>query len=64
MAKEIEELVSKFRQVLGDFPEVKYAGDPILRESTQEVSVEDGIRIGKELGEILIKYRKTGNLQL
>jgi peptide deformylase len=59
MAKEIEELVSKFQQVLKDFPEVRYAGDPVLRETAQEVSLEEGLRIGKKLGEILIKYRKA-----
>ena len=59
MAKEIEELVSKFEKVLQDFPEVRYAGDPVLRKEAQEVSVEDGVLIGKRLGEILIKYRKV-----
>src|SRR3989338_7420221 len=59
MAKEIEELVSKFEKVLQDFPEVRYAGDPVLRKEVQEVSVEDGVLIGKKLGEILIKYRKA-----
>ncbi|MFH0749437.1 MAG: peptide deformylase [Candidatus Gottesmanbacteria bacterium] len=59
MAKEIEELVSKFEKVLQDFPEVCYAGDPVLRKEAQEVSVEDGVLIGNKLGEILIKYRKA-----
>lgn len=59
MAKEIEELVSKFEKVLQDFPEVRYAGDPVLRKEAQEVSVEDGVLIGKKLGEVLVKYRKA-----
>lgn len=59
MAKEIQDLVSKFDKVLHDFPEVRYAGDPILRKESQEVSVEEGVLIGMKLGEILIKYNKT-----
>lgn len=59
MAKEIEELASKFEKVLKDFPEVRYAGDTVLRKSTREVSTEEGVLIGKKLGEILIRYRKT-----
>ena len=59
MSKEINDLVVKFGKVLKDFPEVKYAGDPILRQPAQEVSVEDGAKLGTKLGEILTRYRKT-----
>lgn len=57
MAKEIGELVRKFEEVLVGFPEVRYAGDPVLREQAREVSLEEGVGIGKNLGEVLMRYR-------
>ncbi|HKC04853.1 MAG TPA: peptide deformylase [Patescibacteria group bacterium] len=59
MTKEIEDLFLRFGKILEGFPEVRYAGDPVLREPTQEVSVEEGVLLGKKLGEVLIRYRKT-----
>lgn len=59
MSKEINDLVAKFEGVLKDFPEVRYAGDPVLRQPAQEVSVEEGIKLGEKLGETLIRYRKA-----
>ena len=59
MEKEIGELVGKFGKVLIDFPEVKYAGDPVLRQVAQEVSLGEGVQIGKILGEILMRYREA-----
>lgn len=59
MSMEIRDLVHKFEGTLKEFPEVKYAGDPILRQPAVEVSVEEGIELGERLGEILMRYRKT-----
>lgn len=59
MSKEIHDLVTKFEEILRSFPEVRYADDPILRQPAQEVSVEEGIELGKKLGEILLRYRKS-----
>lgn len=59
MSKEINDLVVRFGETLRDFPEVRYAGDPILRQLTQEVSVEEGTELGKKLGETLMRYRKA-----
>ena len=59
MSKEIYDLVTKFGGVLKDFPEVRYAGDPVLRLPAQEVSTEEGIKLGNRLGEILMRYRKA-----
>ena len=56
--KKIISLVKKFEVILNKFPEVKYAGDPVLRQTAKKVSVAQGIEIGKKLGKILIKYRK------
>ena len=59
MSKEVRDLVHKFGETLKNFPEVKYAGDPVLRQPTLEVSVEDGIKLGERLGKILIRFRKA-----
>lgn len=59
MSKELNDLVARFGNVLKDFPEVRYAGDPVLRQPAQEVSIEEGVNLGKKLGEILIRYRKA-----
>lgn len=50
--------VRKFETTLEKFPEVRYAGDPILRQTAQEATVNEGVRIGKNLGEVLMRYRK------
>jgi len=52
-------LVIKFGKILDDFPEVRYAGDVVLRQPTHEVSIGKGVELGKRLGEVLIKYRKA-----
>ena len=54
MSKEINDLVVKFGEILKDFPEVRYAGDPVLRQPAQEVSIEEGVKLGKKLGETFI----------
>ena len=59
VSKEINNLVTKFGEILQSFPEVKYAGDPALREPSQEVGIEEGVELGKKLGEILMRYRET-----
>ncbi len=55
----IKELVTKFSDVIDTFPEVKYAGDPILRQPASDVTIEEGNILGKRLGEILIRYREA-----
>src|SRR5258706_1505545 len=49
------ETVSK---VLDKLPEVKYVGDPSLREFSIPVKFEEGLKIGKKLGDVLLQYRK------
>ncbi len=55
----MDALVRKFGEVLKVFPDVRYAGDPVLRTPTDEVSLEEGIIIGKILGDILMRYREV-----
>jgi len=56
--KDLVRLVEQFSAVISKFPEVKYAGDPVLRQGVQRVTVEEGVSIGKRLGETLLRYRK------
>lgn len=59
MKEALVERVRGFEQTLEKFPEVRYAGDPVLRKITEEVSVEEGIELGKILGEVLLRYREA-----
>ncbi|OGG05826.1 hypothetical protein A2872_03080 [Candidatus Gottesmanbacteria bacterium RIFCSPHIGHO2_01_FULL_42_12] len=54
----INRTLENFGKVIGEFPEFRFAGDPVLRQKTQEVSLADGIEIGKYLGDILVRYRQ------
>lgn len=59
MKEVLLERVKGFEQTLEKFPEVRYAGDPVLRQVAKEVSVEEGIELGKILGEVLFRYREA-----
>ena len=56
--KLVEDL-SLWEETLEKFPEVRYAGDPVLRQSALEVTVEEGIQLGILLGEVLLRYREA-----
>ncbi|KKU04986.1 MAG: hypothetical protein UX08_C0012G0019 [Candidatus Collierbacteria bacterium GW2011_GWB1_45_35] len=43
MNEKLLERVKGFEETLEKFPEVRYAGDPVLRQSALEVTVEEGI---------------------
>jgi len=58
MIEKLVKITQKFEEVLNKFPEVRYAGDPVLRQTTEEVSTEEGIQIANRLGKVLMKYRK------
>lgn len=58
MNQKILEKTKQFEDLLLEFPEFRYIGDPILRTPTQKVEVDEGVEIGKKLGAVLIKYRK------
>jgi peptide deformylase len=55
----LKKKVVEFERILDDFPEVIYAGDPILRQKAVKVSIEEGIELGNKLGEILLRFRKA-----
>lgn len=58
MNKDVKEISNNFCKILDKFPEVRYAGDPILRQKAEQVTIEEGIALGQRLGEILIRYRQ------
>ena len=53
----IRDRIETFSRVLQEIPEVVYIGDPILRTPSQKATLAEGIKIGKKLGEVIIKYR-------
>ena len=59
MNEKLLERVKGFEETLEKFPEVRYAGDPVLRQSALEVTVEEGIQLGILLGEVLLRYREA-----
>ncbi|HRH30708.1 MAG TPA: peptide deformylase [Candidatus Paceibacterota bacterium] len=48
--------------ILEQIPELTYIGDPVLRLKTSDVSVQEGVSLGKKLIETLIKYQKLTGL--
>lgn len=59
MKEALLERVKGFERTLEKFPEVRYAGDPVLRQIAEEVSVQEGAELGKFLGEVLLRYREV-----
>lgn len=59
MPEIIKERVATFNRALNEIPEVKYVGNPILRQQTEAVLFEEGIAIGNQLGKILLQYREV-----
>ena len=57
--KRIKKLNQIFGKLLDECPGVVYIGDPLLRQKTTEVSLEEGVNIGNRLKTILEKYRKV-----
>jgi peptide deformylase len=54
----LKKRVSILGRVLRGIPEIRYVGDPVLREQAQLVSVNEGKIIGEQLGKVLLQYRK------
>ncbi len=62
MLEIIKERVATFNRALNEIPEVKYVGDPILRQHSESVDTKEGREIGKQLGNILIHYREIAGI--
>lgn len=57
MSDQLKQLLTEFQSTLDTFSEVRYAGDPVLRQMATEVSVDEGTLIGRKLGDVLMRYR-------
>ena len=58
MSEDIKQKIKNFGDVLDKIPEIRYAGDPALREVTTVATSNEGISIAKKLEETLLKYRE------
>ena len=58
----IKERIAAFNRALHEIPEVKYVGDPILRQKAELVKVKDGTVIGDQLGKVLLHYREVAGI--
>lgn len=50
-------LFTMMTEVAKTFPQLRYIGDPILATRVEEVTYNEGVEIGKYLGEVLTQYR-------
>lgn len=48
--------------IIEQIPELTYIGDPVLRAKTSDVSLKEGIAVGKKLIDTLLTYRKLTGL--
>jgi len=48
--------------IVEQIPELTYIGNPVLRTKTADVSLEEGLEVGKKLIETLLKYREITGL--
>ncbi|TAK05687.1 peptide deformylase [Patescibacteria group bacterium] len=57
MHEYLKQRIQIFGTVLDKVPEIRYAGDPVLRQATPPSTLEEGREIGKRMESVLIKYR-------
>jgi len=62
MREVIKERLVTFNRVLDEIPEVRYVGDPILRQQAEQVEVSEGKTIGNQLGKVLAHYREIAGI--
>ena len=58
MSQDIKQKVKVFETVLDRVQQIRYAGDSVLRQTTSPATHEEGIKIGKRLESVLLKYRE------
>jgi peptide deformylase len=59
MTKDIRQRVEMFKTILDRIPDIRYAGDPILRQMTHLATQEEGVGIAERMRSVLLKYRKV-----
>lgn len=62
MLEIIKERVATFNRALNEIPEIKYVGDPILRQQAELVEVPEGVMVGDQLGKVLLRYREVAGV--
>ncbi len=53
----IKELTESLRTVLEEIPELVFIGESLLRTKTENVDLEEGLKVGNKLIGVLSKYR-------
>ncbi len=54
--------VQEFASIIADVPELRYAGDPVLRRATSVVTLEEGVQVAEQLKRVLRRYRSITGL--
>lgn len=62
MLEIMKERIATFNRTLNEIPEIKYVGDPILRQQAELVKIPEGVKIGSQLGKILLRYREIAGV--
>ena len=62
MSQDIKQKVKIFETILDKVPEIRYAGDLVLRQTTSPATLEEGLEIGKRMESVLLKYREITGL--
>ncbi len=57
MAETIKGKLEIFQKVLDEISEIRYVGDPVLRQQAKLVDSAEGKVIGDKLGDVLSRYR-------
>ncbi len=58
MSKEILHLQKRIEKIIESCPELTFVGNAVLRQKTTEVTLEEGIKVGRMLQETLTKIRE------
>ncbi len=62
MHRRIKDQVKIFARVLNKIPELRYAGDPILRQKTSKINLKEGLAAARRLESTLLKFRSITGL--
>lgn len=60
--QKLTQLNNDSKSIIKEIPELTYIGDPVLRTKTTDVSLQEGLEVGKKLIEVLLKYRALTGL--
>lgn len=61
MCQNIKDKIKILESVLDKVPEIRYAGDEILRQETIPAILDDALEIGERMELVLLKYREITN---